>query len=106
MTDRFFGEAIRVVTGGELHEPQSFWLGDKEYTVEKVLASWSDYGFGKVHPRKPRWFMRHHRTYFRVLTASGESFEMYYDRGVNLSNLRFKKWYLTKRLKPPQDPSS
>ena len=103
MTDRFFGESIRVVTGGELKQPETFWIGELEHTVSKVVAMWSDYGFGKVHVRTPRWFMRHHRTYYRVLTTSGEAYEMYYDRGVSLGNQEYKKWYLTRRLKGLQD---
>ena len=105
MTDRFFGETIRVETGGELKEPRVFWIGDEQHTVAKVLAMWQDAGFGKVQVRRPRWFMRHHRTYYRVQTTTGEMFELYYDRGVSLAHPQYKKWYLTKRLKTPgSDP--
>ena len=101
MTDRFFGESVRVVTGGELKQPETFWIGEKEHKVSQVIAMWSDYGFGKVHVRRPRWFMRHHRTYYRVLTISGDVYEMYYDRGVNVGSWEYKKWYVTRRLKRP-----
>lgn len=105
MTDRFFGESIWVATDGELKEPQTFWLGERECAVDKVLASWPDWGFGKVHVRKPRWNMRHHRTYYRVLTTAWEVYEIYYDRGVSLGCSRYKKWHLTRRMKDASEGS-
>jgi hypothetical protein len=89
---------IQVETGGDLREPRTFTLAKQTFTIARVLAVWHDYGFGKVAPKRPRWFMRHHRTYYRVQTTNGEVYELYYDRGVSLGNTRFKKWFLTRKL--------
>jgi hypothetical protein len=97
MPERFFGREIKVTTGGDVKVPVSFKIGDREYIVAEVLESWPDYGFGRSDRRK-RWWMRHHRNYFRVRTAEGEVYEMYYERGVNLKNPEFKKWFLTQQL--------
>ncbi|MSP78456.1 MAG: hypothetical protein EXR67_02700 [Dehalococcoidia bacterium] len=75
MTDRFFGQPIRVTTGGDVKQPETFWLNDQEHRVAQLLAMWSDYGFGKVKVKRPKWFMRHHRTYYycNVLVRSADS---------------------------------
>jgi hypothetical protein len=96
--ERFFGREIKVVTGGQVKVPVSFHFDDREYTVAEVLETWPDHDFGRSSGGRKRWWQRHHRTYYRVLTTSGEAYEMYYDRGVNLEHPEFKKWYLTRRL--------
>jgi hypothetical protein len=100
MPEPFFGREIKVVVGGELREPLSFRLGDKEYQIAEVVAMWQDYGFGKVHPRRPKWWQRHHRSYYRVRTTEGEVYEIYYERGTSLRNPRFRRWYISRRVYP------
>jgi hypothetical protein len=97
MPEHFLGREIKVITGGDVKVPVSFKIDDREYIVAEVLESWPDYGFGHSDRRK-RWWQRHHRNYYRVMTTDGEVYEMYYERGVNLENPEFKKWFLTQRL--------
>jgi hypothetical protein len=99
MPERFFGKEIKVVTGEGLKAPLSFTLEGREYPVKEVLEFWPDSGFGFGETSKT-WKTRHHRSYYRVKTADGEIYEMYYDRGTNLKHPEFRKWYLTQRLEP------
>ena len=96
--ERFLARQIEVTTGGTVKAPVSFRFDDNEYTVAEVLESWPDHGFGRASAGRNRWWQRHHRNYFRVLTTGGEVYEMYYDRGTSLDNPERKKWYLTRRL--------
>ena len=98
MPERYFGRKIEVVTGGEVKVPVSFRLDDRDYVITEVLESWPDYGFGKSAAGRKRWWQRHHRNYYRVKTANGEVYEIYYDRGISLKHPELKKWFLTQRL--------
>ena len=98
MPEYFFGRQIEVATGGDVKTPVSFRLDDREYVITEIMESWPDYGFGKNSAGRKRWWQRHHRTYFRVKTASGEIYEIYYDRGTSLKHPEFKKWFLTHQL--------
>jgi hypothetical protein len=98
MTERFFGRQIEVTTSGNIKSPVSFKMDDHEYVIAEILESWPDYGFGRSITGRKRWWQRHHRNYFRVKTTGGDVYEIYYDRGVNLKNPEFKKWFLTQRL--------
>ncbi len=97
MPERYFSRLIEVATGGDIKVPVSFKLDGREYIIAEILESWPDYGFGRSETSKT-WRQRHHRNYYRVKTADGETYEMYYDRGTNLKNPEFKKWFLTQRL--------
>jgi hypothetical protein len=99
MPEQFFGREIKVITGGEVRTPVSFTLDGREHTVREVLESWQDAGFGHSETSRT-WRTRHHRSYFRVETVEGEVYEMYFDRGTSLRHPQFRKWYLTRRLKP------
>jgi len=98
MPERYFGRQIDVATGGEVKVPVSFRLDDREYVIAEVLESWPDHGFGKSSAGRKRWWQRHHRNYYRVKTAEGEVYEIYYDRGTSLDHSELKKWFLTRRL--------
>jgi hypothetical protein len=98
MPEYFFGRQIEVTTGGDVKQPASFRLDDREYVITEVLESWPDYSFGKSSAGRKRWWQRHHRNYFRVKTTEGEIYEIYYDRGTNLKHPELKKWFLTRRL--------
>jgi len=97
MPERYFAREITVVTGGEVKAPVSFTLDGREYTVTQVLEFWPDWGYGSSETSKT-WRTRHHRSYYRVKTAGGEIYEMYFDRGTNLRHPEFRKWYLTQKL--------
>jgi hypothetical protein len=99
MPERYFGKEIKVVTGEGVKVPLSFSFEGREYPVKEVLEFWPDAGFGFGETNK-NWRTRHHRSYYRVKTADGEIYEMYYDRGTNLKHPEFRKWYLTQRLEP------
>ena len=95
---QFFGREIAVTVSGEVKTPASFRLGELEYVISEILESWPDYGFGSNTLRRKRWWQRHHRNYYRVKTAGGETFEIYYDRGTDLSRPELKKWILHRQL--------
>lgn len=69
---QFLGREIKVTTGGELKEPVSFRLGDREYQVAEIVEVWHDHGFGAPSPYRKRWWQRHHRNYYQVKTTGGE----------------------------------
>jgi len=83
MPKQYFARQIEVTTGGDIKVPVSFKLGDREYQIAEVLESWPDHGYGN---------------YYRVKTAEGEVYEIYYDRGTKLTHPELKKWYLTRQL--------
>ena len=98
MPEHFFGRQIEVITSGDVKVPLSFRLDDREYEIAEVLESWPDHDFGNSSSGRKRWWQRHHRNYYRVKTSGGEAYEIYYDRGTNLSHPELKKWFLTRRL--------
>lgn len=98
MAPQFFGRQINVTTRGEVKVPVSFQLDDREYTIADILESWHDYGFGKSSTGRKRWWQRHHRTYFRVKTAEGEVFEIYFDRGTKLEQVKRGMWFLSRQI--------
>lgn len=100
MAPQFFGREIEVTVSGEVKVPAVFRLDKQQYVIAEILESWPDYGFGSNTLRRKRWWQRHHRNYYRVKTTTGEVFEIYYDRGINLSHPELKKWILTRRISP------
>ena len=98
MSGRFIGKEIAVTTGGEVRTPVSFRLDDKEYIIDEILEYWPDHSFGKMPQKRPRWWQRRHRNYYRVRTTGGEVYEIYYDRGTGPDHPELKKWFLTKQL--------
>ena len=97
MPERFFGKRIFVQRDEETRRPLSFELDGQEHSIEHVMVSWQDYGFPD-DGRKHTWIQRRHRSYYRVRTTEGETFEIYYDRGVSLDHPHHMKWYVTKQL--------
>jgi len=95
----FFGKQIEVTTEGDVRLPASLRLDGKLHTIREVLFSWHDSGFGNApRTRPPRWWQRHHRSYYRVETTEGDVFEIYFDRGTSLKNTKYRKWYVTRQL--------
>lgn len=103
MSQRFLGKEIQVKVTGELRHPVSFRLEGREHAIQEILAAWPDHGFGSAPPSRKRWWLRHHRNYYRVRTTAGDIFELYYDRGVSLKNPKYRKWYASRQLLPLGD---
>ncbi|MEE8443440.1 MAG: DUF6504 family protein [Dehalococcoidia bacterium] len=101
MAQRFFGQEIQVEVAGDVRQPVSFRLERKDHAITEILNVWPDYGFGNSPPQRKKWWQRHHRNYYRVCTAQGDVFEIYYDRGVSPKNPKYKKWYVSRQLGPP-----
>jgi hypothetical protein len=95
---QFIGRQVNVTTEGEVRVPVSFRLDEREYLITDILDSWHDYGFGKSPARRRRWWQRHHRTYYRVKTTEGDIFEIYFDRGTKLDQVKRNMWFLSRQL--------
>ena len=93
MHRRFFGQLISVEQDPETRDPVSFSFKDESHDVVQIMASWHDYDFPR-DGRRHTWRQRHHRNYYRVRTAEGRSFEIYYDRGVSMDNPDYMRWYV------------
>ena len=98
MAPEFFGREIEVAVEGEVRTPVSFRLDDREYVIAEIIDAWPDYGFGKTPLRRHKWWLRHHRNYYKVRTSEGEVFEIYHDRGISLKHPKHRKWYLSRQL--------
>jgi hypothetical protein len=94
MTSKFIGERIKVELDEIKRIPLSFiWQGNK-YIITKIKSSWQDYGFGHSSaPKRVPWRIRHHRTYYQVITENNRFYEIYYDRGG-----KEKSWFLLQEL--------
>ena len=97
MERRFFGQVIEVERDDESRAPVAFAFKGERHEVAEVLTYWQDHGFPN-DGRKHRWIQRRHRNYYRVRTAEGRVFEIYFDRGVNVENPKYLRWYVTKEL--------
>lgn len=92
---KFIGSALKKVEVGEGGLPLSFRWSDREYHVKKILKHWQDFDYSPLSPKK-NWRSRRHRNYYKVVTETGEYFEMYCDRGTKLSAVR--TWVLLREL--------
>ena len=97
MPRRFFGKLIKVQQHEETRAPVSFALDGEQHDIQDVMVSWQDFGMPN-DGRKHTWIQRHHRNYFRVRTTKGETYEIYYDRGVSMNSPKHMRWYVTKQL--------
>jgi hypothetical protein len=95
MSSKFIGEKIKVELDEDNRILLSFIWQDIKYSIIKIKASWQDYGFGhSPAPKRVPWRIRHHRTYYQVVTENNRLFEIYYDRSG-----KEKIWYLMQELK-------
>ena len=94
MSPRFISEKITVVTDGLVKQPASFTWRTTEYKVADVTLAWSDWGFPQGSTQKD-WRARRHRNYYRVKTETGETFELYIERGPAGGRA---DWYLYQQL--------
>ena len=97
MARRFFGQVIEVERDDETRAPTAFSFGGERHAVARVLTSWQDYGFPN-DGRRHTWRQRRHRNYYRLQTADGRRFEIYYDRGVSLDSPNYMRWYVTEEF--------
>jgi hypothetical protein len=94
MSPKFIGESIEVTTEGDVKEPASFVWRGRTYEVTEVIAAWLDWGFAAGSVQR-NWRTRRHRNYFRVHVSSGETFEIYVDRGPAGER---SEWFLYQQL--------
>ena len=93
--DKFLGDTLREVEVEKGGSPLSFCWDGQVYRIEKILKQWHDFDYSPLSPKK-NWRSRRHRNYFRVATETGETFELYCDRGTRLG-VR-KTWVLVREL--------
>lgn len=88
----FIAEPIEVQKQGV--EPVAFrWRGE-DYPIRRVRQSWFDVRSGPPGSRiRKGWWERRRRTFYRVETADGQLFEIYWDRGSV-----HRDWVLYRRL--------
>jgi hypothetical protein len=119
---RFIGEPITVafdeppVLEKKPPCPNRFTWGDTTYEVAALLSEWQDFrrrgrmaqNMRPAHrasaERRGSWGVG--RDYFRVRTATGRVFELYYDRAPKNADDRKGSWLLYRELVPPEDDVS
>lgn len=92
MGKHFIDEEIEVQLGECYPEVEWFEWRGKRYKVARVIGVWQDHGF-PGWMKRPRWWQRHHKNFYRLETKNGRVFEIYCDRG-----LKRKIWILFKEL--------
>lgn len=97
--------------------PSAFTWRGREYVVVELLKEWHDYRkrgktktlyekergsyWVKSGQRRGSWGVG--RDYYRVRTASGEIFDVYYDRAPKGRD-KIGQWILSRRMKGGQHP--
>jgi hypothetical protein len=119
----FYADEIEVrfdqepVLGKKPGPPSAFTWRGREYVVVELLKEWHDYRkrgktkalyerergsyWQKKGERRGSWGVG--RDYYRVRTASGEVFDIYYDRAPKGRD-RIGQWILSRRKKGEQPP--
>lgn len=93
--EKFIGNMLKGVEVEEGGVPKAFHWDGKEYCIEKIIKKWHNFDYSPLSPKK-NWRSRRHRNYYRVITETGEYFEMYCDRGTRLGAP--KVWVLLREL--------
>jgi hypothetical protein len=80
----FIGETVRVSWVQEVgyKRPTTITWNGQDLAVQEIIMKWDDHGFGQSPPKKRPWYLRRHRTYYRVKTGDGRVLELYLDRGA------------------------
>lgn len=93
LQSRFIGSPLKVTYSQEpgYKRPLILSWGGQEAAVSEIISRWDDWGFGAAPPKRRHWWQRRHRTYYRVKTTDGRTFELYYDRSR-------REWFLTREL--------
>lgn len=94
----FIGETVRVRWTQEVgyKRPTTITRDGEDIAVQEVLMKWEDHAFGQSPPKRRSWWLRRHRTYYRVRTVDGRVFELYLDRGAQKET-----WVLVKEVGHP-----
>lgn len=95
MLDRFIGKKLNQVHIDSDKHLVSFKAGSSSFKVKKILRQWQDYDYGPLAPKRD-WRSRRHRNYYRILTETGQCFELYCDRGTRLETP--KEWILVREI--------
>lgn len=93
--------------------PDRFVWQDRSYSVEGKIAEWKDFSrsgrmarnMSSEHASRAEtrgsWGVG--RFYFRVLTGSGQVFDLYYDRAPKDVNDRMGTWFLYREMEKTED---
>lgn len=111
---RFIGEPVDVqfirppVLEKAPGPPNSFTWRDERFVIREVLSEWHDYSrkghmarnmrptHSETAARRGSWGVG--QDYYRVLTAAGRVFDLYYDRAPHSVDQRKGGWFLDKEL--------
>ncbi len=117
---RFIGQEIQVefdnkpILEKKPPAPDRFTWEGQTFSVKSILSEWQDFRrrgrmSRNMRPqnaakasRRGSWGVG--RFYFRVLTASGRIFDLYYDRAPKSVNDRKGSWFLDREMKVGIDP--
>jgi hypothetical protein len=92
--------------------PNRFIWQETTFEIVRLLDEWHDYrrrgrmaqnmspAHLSVAEQRGSWGVG--RDYYRVLTAGGRVFELYYDRAPKDADRRKGAWFLFRELPPPQ----
>ncbi len=113
-TSRFIGHEIEVEfeQPPQLEKkpgcPDRFIWQDEQFEIVEMLREWHDYrrrgrmaqnmqpGHATIAEQRGSWGVG--RDYFRVRTAAGRIFELYYDRAPKDAHRRKGAWFLYREL--------
>ncbi len=91
----FISQQIEVEEENSPRRPRSFVWDGTRHEVCEIVAQWQDWNFSAGAGQRD-WKSRRHRNYYHVKTIDGSEFELYLDRGAQLTG---SKWYLHLKLK-------
>jgi len=94
---RFIGSTVTVDWTQEVgfKRPVAIVVDGTRISIDRVLDRWDDHGFGQAPPKKRAWYLRRHRTCYRVLAEDGRVLELYLDRAAEKET-----WVLVKEIRP------
>lgn len=94
--------------------PQAFTWRGQQFEVAELISEWHDYSrrgrmAGNMRPEHARTAARRGswgvgQDYFRVRTACGRFFDLYYDRAPKSVDERKGAWFLYRELAPEASP--
>jgi hypothetical protein len=100
MPEQFVDAAIQPVAGtidparmsaGEPGLPRQFRWGERTFQVVRVLKTWRE--TGPCHHGSGERYVRKH--WFEVLTESGETMKIYFERQARSRNKKNRWWLFT-----------
>jgi len=100
MTEQFIGKAIQPVAGtfdaaamstGGTGLPRQFRFGSRTVEIVRVLKTWRE--TGPCHHGSDERYVRKH--WFQVLTESGETMTIYFERQPRAGKNKSRWWLFT-----------